>query len=401
MLSMAFLLLKCQIRWYSNEVLNRVIKLKHSVIILFALTIPSTTVLISLVASPFASVLKPKENHALCLFLNIFLLEAVYILLIAWQRNAFTANQEQYYHSLPINKSTWKLTLAIRLLIANNIFLLPIFLLPFLIELPSTLYGKFIFVVRFLLLIVYIFMGQLAYLRKKYTFVAIAFLADLLIALDSYINFSFHPSSADYLLILAFFLLLLLFLPYKKLTILNDWRTREYIPFKKLFSFNINYLILARRYKVEMTVRLFLSSLITYCCSMLYLYSALTPNFLAILQGSTLSLLMSGLFPLLKNSRQEAGYYLNALPISKVSWYIKDYWAVTSINVIFTAGFLLANNLLKVMTTIALFYCAISILILPILLATFQNRLSRFATLASTTMVFTWLIIIGLNVECL
>jgi hypothetical protein len=172
-----FLPLIYRLRWYKSEMLHKLIRYKHGLIILIALLVPNAQVAAVLALSPIR-LLKTSNTSLKLTFLTLVGIQLLFISWAAIQKRAILGTPfRSYFCALPIEPIRFIQADLMVLLVANLILWIPFAIVYF--ELKSGV--EF---VRFLVLLSGIIICQLLFLYQAYAKFSAFFLSDLFLVLS-------------------------------------------------------------------------------------------------------------------------------------------------------------------------------------------------------------------------
>jgi hypothetical protein len=337
-------LLKLRLSWYRQTMLNKLIRFKHALIFLIAFFIPSASVLIAIITQPILAVIQP-ATYNWQFFTAILIVQGIYLAWMSIQKDAVQpASVGHFFGALPISKRILLLVDGLTLIVANNILWI-----PFIIILSAK---KNITSLEYIRCIILIF----------------SILALQLICLHNQLNFRWMNI-------------------YKK-------RFSHFVSnHSPLLA--IQLAVLLRKHPLKLLSRLGLS-----CVVIGFAYGVIivgeTPHIMpcALIANSVMLLVVSGLFPVLNETRQKTITYFHSLPYTKFIWYRLDYLTTMFVFLIFSASFLLILISQQKITLLDALQISVLVIPLSIILCYTQTLFPRQGTFISIAVLIAYLILL-------
>jgi hypothetical protein len=388
---------KYRLRWYRETMFDQLLRLKHALLIIIVLSGLSPLLLMHLVTQPILAVVSPTTVHWYY-FVEIILVQLAYLGWILIQKKAIQPTALEYFSTLPINPRVLYLIDVIVLLVANNLFWIPLFCvlwMPFSSDELTRL-------VAFAVSIISIQRYWLE--NKKGVALSIMVLIDLM-CYTSMLTSS-HIISA-FALIIAVFSVAFYDIKLPKLkghkTPLNFFLIKGMKRFNLIHTFplpGIQLTILIKQYFIEAIVRTIASlGILMFGYGVVVMGNIANPFPITVLVVSFLMLLWSSFYPLMKASRDSCKAYLKSLPVSNRKWLALDYCVITGISSLFSASFIALLFIEHKMNFLIVFYSLALSLLLGIFLIATRNCFPRQGTWISASLVglFSVLIILKNN----
>ena len=396
-------LLSYRLQWYRIQMLEKLIRFKHVVVILIGLFIAPLNLFDALFVQPIINIGYAKNPSTMLIF-SLLLTQGIYLSWIIFQDDAIsTARVRQYFNALPIPPIKHYIADITTLFLANNIFWIPI--IAALINAPyasmTNPLAPFLFVIKILVLIISIFAIQTQWIYRQY------FSFTFLIST----NFLFYISSIttspwlSLLLIICALLNALLFTyPWRlKINILSIFSsassTNKSVTLPRYSRFQLlklTYTVLIKKYFVECFMRCALSiAILIFGCFAILFGDSLDARLWSVSLLSIVALTFSGFFPLLKESREQYKLYLHALPISQSYWYMLDYSAIALLIIFFWSLYATVLMIYQKLNLLEVAWIVASSSILALILCCIRNRYRKFNALFSIIATVAWVTLIS------
>lgn len=399
------LLLQHRLIWYRRIMTERLLRFKHIIIIILACSVPTLSSIPYILGSPLLFVLSPRiQADPWLISMVSLLIHAAYVLWIAAQKEALMGGKaRKYLLTLPIPTDIWKSADFKLLLIANNVFWLPLlFSFIYLFISADSIDLTALMALHWLLLTVSLLVSQWLYLHKRVNMLLLVTLltsgvlgvATLITNEQLDISLTLTSMIAVSLIGTQYELSDSLFSQKKKK--LNKAPTvaafSDHALWKKWSSLlKINLAILFRGYRQESYLRLFLCISFLIMIYQLSLFSSGGIESMYPAAGAACVLFTSGWYKKLAIEHQKYAAFLKSLPAQPGFWSLLDIFSLSSLvfllQLVFFAPYFIAQELQP-----STFFTLISAEVpLTIIIYLCQTRLKKQSLLASTLSTGVWL----------
>lgn len=373
-----------RLRWYKSEMLHKLIRYKHGLIIIIALLVPDFQAVSSLALSPIRVLMMGNTSLQLC-FLSLVGLQALFISWAAIQKPAIMGTPfRSYFYTLPVESFRFIQTDLLLLLMANLLLWIPFVFVFF--EIKSG--AEF---VRFFLLISGIIISQMLFLYRAYPKFIGIFFSDLFFVLSEAVPGAWL---SFFLLVMSCSMLFVCLLPgdYFEFLSVNIFRNLRIKYILLRLNLPLEAAVLVRHYTFSVSVRFGLLLIITALGCILLKYSALSFYYWGGLQCimTLITCVGSALYALLHEAGSDFRAYLKTLPCYEFYWNARECLMGTvpsfSVSVLFlyTQGLLAGLSLFQGMKAI------IAQIPLQLLLYSVRTRFTKQGTFLSFLISAAW-----------
>lgn len=326
--------------WYKKTMFEKLLHIKHFLIIIVALCVPSISILVTLLTYPILQIVHPENQHWHYL-LVLFAVQLIYFGWVFLQKEAiYPSYIQNYFSSLPISLNTKCYIDSIVLLLgANNLLLIPLIVATFNL-------ANFIEVIRFIIFFISILILQIGFFYRKFFTICLTFIIDLLLYISAILQnkFLLFCSILTTILIEVFFISLLNW-NIKNLKIRTlTFSGVEKINFLKIFKKNPLLIfivsIITRKYLSNFLLRI-TAIIIIIALSFYWITSNQVFNVFPIITAviSLIVFLISKIDSFFKEERYRYAVYFNSLPIKQINFYLLENILLISISIFFIAGY--------------------------------------------------------------
>lgn len=394
--------IKYRLFWYQKKTFEKLIRFKHGLLIFIALFVPTAGFLITLITQPILSVVHPTSVAYTYLF-NIAVIQLIYLGWITSQRDAVYPDViKNYFQSLPINQWINRLVDVLVIFVANNLFWIP-FIATFLMRTHLPTADKNLFLLKLFTLIVSVITIQITWFYKRSLAILILIFVDLLL----YLNIIF-PSVIIPILAIVISISSILFFDFRSVS--NSFLSLCRVPYKFRFPsitladrfprLMLQFYTLWRKYRIELLVRLAISlGIIALGYGIVVIGGEISPLQISILVTSSTILILSGVYPLLKETRDSYSLYLKSLPFNELNWYVLDYIILVMMTIMLSAVFIFLLLINHKMNFIIILYSLLTLLPIGILLGYTRNLFPKQGTWISTIAVIACIIPIEWHIK--
>lgn len=335
-------LFKHRLEWYRRQMLDKLLKYKHMIVIIVALCVPTFAGLFSLIASSLLIIFK-SDIPSWQSFLALLLWQSLGLIWVTMQKQAIMGGAiREYISTLPL--SHWRqLAIDLRLLvIANNLLWIPLIIAIFyngFAGVPPTS-NYLLWILQFLFFILALLALQLNWLNQRYIHIFVIFAADFLAILSlHYLNTIIHSCLLIMAIAVAAYSLLSLqqtnFSKY--FFSFGGWKPISNLIAPRLFPvLAIQWAILFRYSRLQTGLRLTGIILLLLCLWGILLVGnqAIQKSHFIHIILTVETLIISGFYPHLYEAHQHHHGYFTSLPLTSIFWLLKDVIFMLTITVL-------------------------------------------------------------------
>lgn len=385
-------MLKYRLYWYQQKVFAKLVRFKHAIIIMIALFVPTMSWLNSLITQPILSVVAVTATTHAYLVL-VLLIQLIYLGWISIQSDAIYPDIVQsYLATLPLPARQRRIEDIVMLFIANNIFWIPFVAAYFsLSHSAAPLSG--LSIVRLCAFMMSIISSQYLWLNRRLAACVVLFAVDFLLFANRA-----YPSVIIPVIAIVISVMPLL---YPDLVV---WKRRLLLPSGEFNTSIVNkfpvvgmsWLILWRNYRIDLTTRMLIVLGVIILASALVLKNQTFSSIqIDVAATAIMTLVWSGVYPLLKETRDACSLYLHSLPIAWLKWYAMDccvLLTMSGLSLLFYTSLLFINHVINIS---AIAYTVLTIVILGILLLYPRCHYSKQGTLISIALTIIYILLVG------
>jgi|GEM_PF-2538990 len=382
-------LLKHRLHWYWQTMAEKLLRFKQVLLLIVVLCIPSLQLLVTLVSEPLLWVAKPSVQPGVHYFVGLWVIQIVYLGWIIGQKaSLFPTVVKSYLGSLPIGLAKNHIIRVLMLLIANHLLWIPF------ICATVQLKTEFMPQIRLLAFACSILGLQALWFTNPSRAVLLSSISNGLLYLSC-----LQASVLPILGALAFASISLLFCFRKPQARSSDSAIRFSSLWQSSPWLALSVASLWHNHRMSLFTRLGLcAGIMSLGGLILHRVTQLDPFAWTFITAMSILLIINSFFPLLKETRNDYGFYLHALPYSRKNWYLQDGLLIIGLSI------LLINAYCFHLKTSGLMTAFISLLTLPlgIALGLIRNGLPRQGSwiAISITYLYCFLVITGWSKLC-
>lgn len=388
-------------RWYRAQMFEKLVRFKHVVVILISLFVAPLHLFDALFVQPIINIGYVTQPGRL--WFSLLLTQFIYLGWILFQGDAISSRKIQLYlTALPIPAVINRIVDLVTLVVANNIFLIP--MVAALIKAPyAAMSEPWLFLVRMLVLISSILVLQFQWINRRYQALFGIMVADVLFYMSSVVV---NPL-LSFLFMLSSLAIVFMTACSRSLTIIEVSRLANSVPrnttevlsgYSPLYLLKLTYSVLVKKYFIEYFTRSIVSiAILTFGIFAILFGDALNAKWWSMSLMSFVVLSFSGLFPLLKESREQYQLYMRALPISQSHWYLLDFSAITLSVMSIGAIYMSVLYAFSKLNRFDFSWIIISSSILTLLLFFIRNQCGKFNALIAIIATVSWVALMTLG----